>query len=48
MELVLQEEQQMRTIKAKDITKLVRDLCMDANYVLPADVRQSYIDGQKK
>ncbi|MCI6830556.1 MAG: fumarate hydratase [Clostridiales bacterium] len=38
----------MRTIKAKDITKLVRDLCMDANYVLPADVRQSYIDGQKK
>lgn len=36
----------MRTIETKDITRLVRDLCMQANYVLPDDVRQSYVDGQ--
>ncbi len=38
----------MRTIETKDITRLVRDLCMQANYVLPDDVRQSYVDGQQK
>lgn len=38
----------MRTIETKDITRLVRDLCMQANYVLPDDVRQSYVDGQNK
>lgn len=36
----------MRSIDAKDITKLVRELCMQANYVLPEDIRQSYIDGR--
>ncbi len=38
----------MRTIEAKDITRMVRDLCMKANYVLPDDVRQSYLDGKKQ
>ncbi len=38
----------MRNIEAKEITKLVRDLCMQANYVLPDDVRQSYVDGLEK
>lgn len=35
----------MRTIEASEITKLVKELCMSANYVLPADIRQSYVDG---
>lgn len=38
----------MRNIEAKDITKLVRDLCIQANYVLPDDIRQSYVDGKAK
>ncbi len=38
----------MRTVEAKEITALVRDLCMKANYVLPEDIRQSYLDGQEK
>ncbi len=37
----------MRTIEAKQITALVRRLCMEANYVLPEDVRQSYVDGRQ-
>lgn len=37
----------MRTIEAKEITVLVRELCMKANYVLPEDIRQSYLDGQE-
>ncbi len=37
----------MRTIEAKEITALVRALCMQANYVLPEDIRQSYLDGQE-
>lgn len=37
----------MRTIEAKEITALVRELCMKANYVLPEDIRQSYLDGQE-
>lgn len=36
----------MRTIEAKEITALVRELCMKANYILPEDIRQSYLDGQ--
>ena len=28
----------MRTIEAKEITALVRELCMKANYVLPEDI----------
>lgn len=36
----------MRTVDAKEITALVRELCMKANYVLPEDIRQSYVDGQ--
>lgn len=37
----------MRTIEAKEITALVRELCMKANYVLPEDIRQSYLDGRE-
>ena len=37
----------MRTIEAKEITALVRELCMKANYVLPDDIRQSYVDGKQ-
>ncbi len=38
----------MRTIEAREITALVRELCMKANYVLPEDIRQSYLDGQQR
>ncbi len=37
----------MRNIEASEITKLVKELCMSANYVLPADIRQSYVDGME-
>lgn len=37
----------MRTIDAKEITQLVKSLCMEANYVLPEDIRQSYLQGEK-
>ena len=30
----------MRTIEVSEVTKLVRQLCIDANYYLPADLRQ--------
>ena len=29
----------MRTIEVSEVTKLVRQLCIDANYYLPADLR---------
>lgn len=38
----------MRTVEAREITALVKELCMKANYVLPEDIRQSYLDGQEK
>lgn len=28
----------MRTIEVSEVTKLVRQLCIDANYYLPADL----------
>lgn len=37
----------MRTIELKEVTALVRQLCMDANYYLPADLRQAFVDGEK-
>lgn len=37
----------MKTVDAKEITALVRRLCMDANYYLPADLRQAFVDGEK-
>ena len=37
----------MRTIDVSEVTKLVRQLCMDANYYLPADLRQAFVDGQQ-
>jgi len=36
----------MRTVDVKEITALVRRLCMEANYNLPPDVRQAFLDGQ--
>ena len=32
----------MRTIEVSEVTKLVRQLCIDANYYLPADLRQAF------
>lgn len=29
----------MRTIEVSEVTKLVRQLCIDVNYYLPADLR---------
>lgn len=34
----------MRTIDVSEVTKLVRQLCIDANYYLPADLRQAFVD----
>ncbi len=35
----------MRTVQVSEITALVRQLCMEANYVLPSDIRQSIAEG---
>ena len=37
----------MRTIDVSEVTKLVRQLCIDANYYLPADLRQAFVDGRE-
>ena len=37
----------MRTIDVGEVTALVRRLCIDANYYLPADLRQAFVDGEK-
>ena len=37
----------MRAIELKEVTALVRQLCMDANYYLPADLRKAFVDGEK-
>ncbi len=37
----------MREIHVNEIVQLTKKLCIDANYFLPADVRQSFVDGQK-
>lgn len=36
----------MKTINVSEVTALVRQLCIDANYYLPADLRQAFVDGQ--
>lgn len=38
----------MRTIDVKEVTALVKQLCMDANYYLPADIRQSFVKGREQ
>lgn len=38
----------MRTIEVSEITALVARLCMEANYRLPCDVRQSFVDGREQ
>ncbi|MGE4549255.1 MAG: fumarate hydratase [Intestinibacillus sp.] len=35
----------MRTVNVSEITALVRELCMKANYELPADIRESFEKG---
>lgn len=35
----------MKTIDVKEITALVRRLCIEANYELPCDIRQAFVDG---
>ncbi|NCB28666.1 MAG: fumarate hydratase [Clostridia bacterium] len=37
----------MKTIDVKEITALVRELCIKANYELPCDIRQSFVDSVK-
>ena len=36
----------MREVQVSEITALVRKLCIDANYYLPADIRQAFVDGK--
>lgn len=38
----------MREITAAQITQAVKQLCMDANYVLPPDIRQTFAQGMEK
>ena len=37
----------MRTIDVSEVTALVRRLCIDANYYLPADLRQAFVEGRE-
>lgn len=37
----------MRTIDVSEVTALVRKLCIDANYYLPADLREAFVNGQQ-
>ena len=36
----------MREIQVLEITALVRGLCIDANYYLPTDIRQAFVNGK--
>lgn len=36
----------MRTIDVTEVTKLVRQLCIDANYYLPDDLRRAFVAGR--
>ncbi|MDO5141568.1 MAG: fumarate hydratase [Eubacteriales bacterium] len=36
----------MRTIDVMEVTKLVRQLCIDANYYLPDDLRRAFVAGR--
>ena len=38
----------MRTIEVSEVTKLVRQLCIDANYYLPADLRQAFVTARMR
>ncbi len=38
----------MREIQVSEVTALVRKLCTDANYYLPADIRQAFVDGRAR
>lgn len=37
----------MKTVNLSEITELVRKLCIDANYYLPEDIRQSFVKGKE-
>ncbi len=36
----------MRTVNVKEVTKLVKRLCMEANYFLPEDLKQAFVNGR--
>lgn len=38
----------MREIQVSEVAVLVRKLCIDANYYLPADIRQAFVDGRAR
>lgn len=38
----------MKTIEVSQITALVKRLCMEANYHLPCDIRQSFAEGRNR
>ncbi|RKJ81830.1 fumarate hydratase [Butyricicoccus sp. 1XD8-22] len=38
----------MREIQVSEVAALVRKLCIDANYYLPADIRQAFVDGRAR
>ncbi|MCI9482826.1 MAG: fumarate hydratase [Clostridiaceae bacterium] len=38
----------MREIQVSEVTALVRKLCIDANYYLPVDIRQAFVDGRAR
>ncbi len=37
----------MRTVDVKEVTELVRRLCMEANYYLPEDLKRAFEEGRK-
>ncbi len=37
----------MRTVDVKEVTELVRRLCMEANYFLPEDLKRAFEEGRK-
>jgi len=37
----------MKAVEVQQVTALVRRLCMEANYFLPADIRQAFVKGQQ-
>lgn len=38
----------MRTVELSEVSALVRKLCIDANYYLPEDIRQSFVKGKEE
>ena len=38
----------MREININQIIQAVKQLCLDANFILPEDVYQAFLDAEKK